>query len=66
MDVIRKLVKEQNSILLTIMAEDFFPKMKDEKEDFMNKYHKENFSYMKTVSKDVKSFNEKRMKKILK
>ena len=66
MDVIRKLVEEQNSLLLTIMAEDFFPKMKEEKEEFMYKYHKQNFSYMKTVSKDVKSLNEKRIKKILK
>ena len=66
MDIIRKLVEEQNSLLLTIIAEDFFPKMKEEKEEFMNKYHKQNFSYMKIVSKDVKSLNEKRMKKILK
>jgi hypothetical protein len=48
------------------MAEDFLPKMKEEKEEFMNKYHKQNFSYMKIVSKDVKSLNEKRIKKILK
>ena len=66
MDIIRKLVEEQNSLLLTIMAEDFFPKMKEEKEEFMYKYHKQNFSYMKIVSKDVKSLNEKRIKKILK
>ena len=66
MDIIRKLVEEQNSLLLTRMAEDFFPKMKEEKEEFMYKYHKQNFSYMKIVSKDVKSLNEKRIKKILK
>ena len=66
MDVIRKLIEEQNKDLLNIIAEDFFPDMEKEQEEFIYNFHKKNFSYMKKVMKDVKPINEKRLKKILK
>jgi hypothetical protein len=66
MDVIRKLIDEQNKDLLNIIAEDFFPDMKKEQEEFIYNYHKKNFTYMKKVIKDIKPMNEKRLKKILK
>ena len=49
--VLRDIIFEQNLCLLTKIANDKFNHLED-KQHFINKYHKKNFTYMKVDKKD--------------
>ena len=66
MDFIRETLYKQNNDLLKKIAEDFYPNMLPEQEQFIYKYNKKNFTYMQPVKRDLTNLNEKRLKKILK
>ena len=66
MDLIRDVIYEQNNDLLKQISDDFYPKMTEEQNEFINKYNKKNFTYMLPVQKDMTIYNEKRLKRILK
>ena len=66
MDFIRETLYKQNNTLLKQIAEDFYPNMLPEQEEFIYKYNKKNFTYMQPVKRDLTILNEKRLKKILK
>ena len=66
MDFIREAMFEQNKDLLMKIADDFYPKMIEEQQDFIYKYNKKNFTYMQPVKKDITIYNQKRLNKILK
>ena len=66
MDLLREVIYEQNKDLLRKIANDFYPNMIDEQQEFIYKYNKKNFTYMQPVKRDLNNFNEKRLKKILK
>ena len=50
--IIKKYIYEQNHELLKKISNDKFVVEKD-KEDFVKRYHKKNYSYFKPVTKDV-------------
>lgn len=50
--IIKEYIYEQNNVLLQKIANDKFVDDKDKKE-FVEKYHKKNYSYLKPVKKDV-------------
>ena len=64
MDILREVIYEQNKELLERIAND---KYNDEcdKEEFMNKYLKKNFTYLNVVKQDPTPKYEKKMKKII-
>jgi len=66
MDLIRDVIYKQNNDLLKQIADDFYPKMTEEQNEFINKFNKKNFTYMLPVQKDMIIYNEKRLRKILK
>ena len=66
MDFIRETLYKQNNTLLKQIAEDFYPNMLREQEEFIYKYNKKNFTYMQPVKKDLTIYNQKRLNKILK
>ena len=66
MDLIRDVIYKQNNDLLKQIANDFYPNMLEEQEQFIYKYNKKNFTYMQPVKRELNNFNEKRLKKILK
>ena len=66
MDLIRETLYKQNNTLLKQIAEDFYPNMLPEQEEFIYKYNKKNFTYMQPVKKDLTILNQKRLNKILK
>ena len=66
MDLLREVIYEQNKDLLRKIANDFYPNMIDEQQEFIYKYNKKNFTYMQPVKKDLTILNQKRLNKILK
>tara|TARA_B100000902_G_C26780755_1_gene654944 strand:- start:118 stop:318 length:201 start_codon:yes stop_codon:yes gene_type:complete len=66
MDLLREVIYEQNKDLLRKIANDFYPNMIDEQQEFIYKYNKKNFTYMQPVKKDLTIYNQKRLNKILK
>ena len=66
MDILRNTIFEQNKQLLQQISKDFYPDMKEEQNEFLYKYNKENFTYMRPINRDINNFNEKRLKKIKK
>tara|TARA_B110000858_G_C17558074_1_gene361198 strand:+ start:139 stop:339 length:201 start_codon:yes stop_codon:yes gene_type:complete len=64
MDILREVIFEQNNKLLKQISEDFYPDMEKEQTQFIYDYNKKNFTYMLKVTKDIKPFNEKRLRKI--
>ena len=66
MDLLREVIYEQNKDLLRKIANNFYPNMIDEQQEFIYKYNKKNFTYMQPVKKDLTIYNQKRLNKILK
>ena len=66
MDLLREVIYEQNKDLLRKIANDFYPNMIDEQQEFIYKYNKKNFTYMQPVKKDLTIYNQKRLNKIFK
>jgi hypothetical protein len=52
MDIIRDIIYEQNYDLLQKIANDKFND-DQQKIDFIKKYHKKHFSYMKPITKNI-------------
>ena len=52
MDIIRDIIYQQNHDLLQKIANDKFND-DQQKIDFIKKYHKKNFSYMKPITKNI-------------
>jgi len=50
--IIKEYIYEQNHELLQRIVNDKYVDNKD-KDDFIKKYHKKNFSYFKPVTKDI-------------
>lgn len=66
MDILKEIIYNQNTELLKKISNDFYPDMKEEQNEFINKYNKKNFAYLRPVKKDLTNLYEKRMKKIMK
>ena len=64
MDTFKKVIYEDNKQFLEMVCKDLY----DENiiEDFLEKYHKKNYSYYQPSVDDVKSFHKKHIKKIKK
>jgi hypothetical protein len=66
MDILKEVIYNQNTELLKKISNDFYPDMKEEQNEFINKYNKKNFTYLRPVKKDLTNLYEKRIKKIMK
>ena len=66
MDILKELIFNQNKDLLKNVSEDFYPDMKEEQIEFINKYNKKNFAYLRPVKRDLTNVNNKRIDKIMK
>ena len=66
MDILKELIFNQNKELLKNVSEDFYPDMKEEQTEFINKYNKKNFAYLRPVKRDLNNVYEKRLNKIMK
>ena len=66
MDILKELIFNQNTDLLKRLADDFYPDMKEEQSEFINKYNKKNFTYLRPVKRDLNNAYEKRLNKIMK
>ena len=66
MDILKELIFNQNNDLLKNVSDDFYPDMKEEQIEFINKYNKKNFAYLRPVKRDLTNVNNKRLNKIMK
>ena len=66
MDILKELIFNQNKELLKNISNDFYPDMKEEQNNFINKYNKKNFTYLRPVKRDLNNAYEKRLNKIMK
>ena len=64
MDILKDVIYEQNKELLTRIANDKY-NHEDEKDKFMKKYLKKNFTHINVVRKDPTPKYEKSMKRLL-
>ena len=64
MDILKDVIYEQNKELLTRIANDKY-NHEDEKDIFMKKYLKKNFTHNNVVRKDPTPKYEKSMKRLL-
>ena len=64
MDILKDVIYEQNKELLTRIANDKY-NHEDEKDKFMKKYLKKNFTHMKVVRNDPTPKYEKSMRRLL-
>ena len=64
MDTFKKVIFEQNKQFLEYIIEDFFSVGADDKDkkEFMEKYHKANFSYMIPTHNDVENLHKRKIK----
>ena len=64
MEILRDVIYEQNKEILTRIANDKY-NHEDEKDIFMKKYLKKNFTHINVVRKDPTPKYEKSMKRLL-
>ena len=64
MDTFKKAIYTDNKNFLKIVYKDLYNK--GDIEDFLNKYHKHNYTYYQPVVDDPKLFHKKRIKNIKK
>tara|TARA_Y100000817_G_scaffold303319_1_gene285136 strand:- start:65 stop:274 length:210 start_codon:yes stop_codon:yes gene_type:complete len=64
MDILKEIIYEQNKEMLTRIANDKY-NHDAEKDKFMKKYLKKNFTHIKVVRKDPTPKYEKSMKRLL-
>ena len=58
-NILQRIIQSQNLELLIRIADDHFTDKEDHKR-FIEKYHKENFSYLQDVKKDpIKQYRKK-------
>lgn len=59
MNILSRVIYEQNKILLMKIADDQFTS-DEEKETFVKKYHKLNYAHLNTIKKDnIESYKKK-------
>lgn len=59
MNILSRVIYEQNKILLMKIADDKFTS-DEEKQDFVKKYHKLNYAHLNTIKKDnIESYKKK-------
>ncbi len=54
MDILKELIFNQNKELLKNISNDFYPDMEEEQIEFIKKYNKKNFAYLRPVKKRFK------------
>lgn len=64
MKLLQKLIFQQNLELLQRIADDKF-KLKDEKKDFIKKYHKRGYTHLNIVKKDQSSIQGKKYQRVM-
>lgn len=63
-DFVKQLIYLQNHELLRRISDDQF-KIEEEKVNFIQKYHKKNFSYLRKVKRDTSERDQKRFDKLM-
>ena len=64
MDLLREIIFEQNKYILKEISKGYsFDN--DEEKEFIDKYNKKNFTYLRPVNKEMNDTHEKRLKRIL-
>ena len=68
MDTFKKVIYEQNKQFLEYIMGDFISEDSDDKEKnkFMEKYHKVNFTYMIPTMDEVEKLHKMKIKRIMK
>ena len=66
MDTFKKVVYDDHKRILDLIADDLYGDSEEAKQEFIDKYHKKNYSYLKPSVDDVKMFHKKRIKNALK
>ena len=61
MDTIRDIIHTQNKEFLDLIADDMFVSEED-KDKFLKKYHKKNFSYLQVIKQDKTNSYQKKIK----
>ena len=64
MDLLREIIYEQNKNLLKEISKSFSLNENEEK-NFIDKYNKKNFTYIRPVNKEMNDTHEKRLKRIM-
>ena len=64
MDLLREIIFEQNKNLLNEVSKGYSLNENEEKE-FIHKYNKKNFTYIRPVNKEMNDTHEKRLKRIM-
>uniref|UniRef100_A0A6C0L3I2 Uncharacterized protein n=1 Tax=viral metagenome TaxID=1070528 RepID=A0A6C0L3I2_9ZZZZ len=63
-DFVKQLIYLQNLEFLKRISDDQF-KIEEEKANFIQKYHKKNFSYLHEVKRDTSERDQKRFDKLM-
>ena len=66
MDAVRNIIYTGNKSFLELIANDLYDGDEDDTKEFIDKYHKKNYSYMIPVINDVKNIHKRRIKNSLK
>ena len=66
MDTFRKIVYDDHKRIIDLIANDLYGDSEEDKKEFIEKYHKKNYSYMIPEVNDVKNMNKRRIKNALK
>ena len=64
MDLLREIIFEQNKHILKDISKSLSLNENEEKE-FIDKYNKKNFTYIRPVNKEMNDTHEKRLKRIM-
>ena len=64
MDTFKKVIQEDNKQFLEMVCKDLYNE--EEIEDFLTKYHKNNYTYYQPIADDPKLFHKRRIKNALK
>ena len=66
MDTFKKVIYDDHKRILDLIADDLYGDCKEGKKEFIEKYHKKNYSYFQPSVEDIKFFHKKRIKNALK
>ena len=64
MDLLREIIFEQNKHILKDISK-FLSLNENEEKEFIDKYNKKNFTYIRPVNKEMNDTHEKRLKRIM-
>jgi len=66
MDAVRNIIYTDNKSFLERIANDLYKGDEEGIKEFIDKYHKNNYSYMVPVVNDVKNNHKRRIRNVLK